>query len=214
MTRYKLLTVTTPAASTDLITLADVREELAIIDTTSDAWLAKVITRASELAAHYCDRDLVVQSYKEEVLVGSPACAAPGGADRLILSRWPVVGAMTITEDNADSPLVDGTDFRVMVESGLVLRISSDGRPVRWHLPLVAEYDAGYSPVPADLQEAVLDLVKMRWYARARDPQLKSEDVYEVYKAEYWFGTGPGGPAEMPAYIAAKLDRYRVPSLA
>ncbi len=114
------------------------------------------------------------------------------------------------------TPLIAGVDFMLDSSLGQIERLSN-GRSVRaWpDQPIVVEYRAGFDPIPADLYEAVIRLVKMRWFARSRDPLIRSENVVGVYEAQYFFGTGPGGPADMPNDIAALLDReYRVPVIA
>jgi hypothetical protein len=213
----RILTVSAPASSADLVTLADVKLELGITSVADDAWLASVITRASSAAAVYCCRDFVVQTYSEQVFPDTEPFPwqVPDDFSVLQLSRWPIVGAVTVTELGATAALVQDTDFLIVADVGQILRRDEDGKLSTWcSTPLIVEYQAGYAIIPADLQDAVLEIVKGRWYARRRDPQLRQEQIDGVYSATYWFGTGPGGPADMPDYIAAKLDRYRVPVIA
>ena len=53
-------------------------------------------------------------------------------------------------------------------------------------------------------------MVKARYYARKRDPMIRQESAPAAWEAAYWFGTGPGGPGDLPVDVAAKLDRFRV----
>ncbi|MGH8598293.1 MAG: hypothetical protein ACREXT_16700, partial [Gammaproteobacteria bacterium] len=110
-------------------------------------------------------------------------------------------------------PLAEGVDFIVDRTSGQLSRLSFDGYARAWSaLPLIVQYQAGFPKIDAKLQEAVIRLVKTRWFARSRDPMLREENVQGIYSAAYWFGTGPGGPADMPTDIGTMLERsYRVP---
>jgi hypothetical protein len=210
-------TVTTPAGSTDLVSLADVKLELGITGTADDAWLAKVISRASATVGNYCNRILAVQSYRDDIFLDQDRAAAwstPGFSKELQLALWPLVGAVTVTEDGSLAPLVQGTDFVAEIETGLLFRLTTESAIGRWRLPLVATYQAGFAAIPADVQDAVLDMVKGRYYARSRDPNLRQESVDGVWSGSYWLGTGMGGEDDMSAYATGKLARYRVPVVA
>lgn len=113
-------------------------------------------------------------------------------------------------------PLADGIDFATDQTDGKVIRLSSGLTPIAWlRPPIVAQYQAGFASIPADLQEAAIRMVKMRWFGRNRDPLVRQDNVEGVYSATYWFGTGPGGEPDFPADIGAMLERnYRVPVIA
>jgi hypothetical protein len=132
-----------------------------------------------------------------------------------------VIGAplpsYTLVVERAREPraLVEGRDFQAEHSTAQLTRLLMDGYAGRWSgVPLIIAYRAGFKDIPEDVQDACIQLVKSRWYARARDPNVKTENVAGVYSAEYWFGTGPGGPADMPSYVADKLARFRVPVIA
>lgn len=110
------------------------------------------------------------------------------------------------------TPLAEGVDFLVGYGLGQVTRLFSiDGQPKAFSLPITAIYGAGFSTIPDDLQDAVILMVKGRYYARTRDPMIRSQNVTGVYEAAYFFATGPGGQGDLPVDVMAKLDRYRVP---
>lgn len=91
----------------------------------------------------------------------------------------------------------------------------TDETPRRWSgIPILVQYQAGYSDIPDDLQDAALQLVKAKWFARTRDPKLRSENVVGAYEAQYWFANGPGSEGEFPPDVQAVIDRYRVPTIA
>ena len=109
------------------------------------------------------------------------------------------------------TPLCEGSDFIANGPLGQLTRLFSiDRQPKPWQLPVLAIYQAPYSEIPDDVQDAVLLLVKARYYARKRDPMIRQENAAGIAEFTYWFGTGPGGPGDLPVDVAAKLDRYRV----
>lgn len=326
----------------DLVALADVKLELNITAGTDDAWLAKVITRASRAIARYTNRTFPVQTYQDQFwalrdpfpwqlpsgffplqlsawpiasppsLAGTPPPLAPGlsavsggalaaatyyvratyvtpagetaasiesrlavaannllqvaapGADlQSLATGWnvyigtksfgeilqnatpisvntaftlPASGLLTagnaappyilVVENNplAPVPLAEGIDFESDYDSGpqphsvgwLTRLFPLDASPRRWSaLPILVVYQAGYAAnaIPDDLQDACIRLVKADWFARLRDPRLRSENVEGVYSTQYWFATGPGGGA-FPPDVAEMLDFYRVPVIA
>jgi hypothetical protein len=113
------------------------------------------------------------------------------------------------------TPLAEGVDFTVDARLGQIDRLCAvAGRLRAWSRPATIVYSAGYAAIPDDLQEAVILLAKTRWFARARDPMVRSENVSGVYEAAYWLGTGIGGQGDLPIDVAEKLERYRVKAMA
>ena len=75
-------------------------------------------------------------------------------------------------------------------------------------------FSAGYGVIPFDVQKAMVDLLKGMLAARNRDPMLRSENIEEVYEAQYFFGAGPGSSDGLPQSITGPLDKYRMPVIA
>jgi hypothetical protein len=316
----------------DLIDLASVKLELQITETADDAWLASVITRASQKASNYCNRVFQPQLWQDQIwpdrdsypwqlpprlrplqlsqfpLLSTPSpcgtapplapglAVAAGGAlaaatyyarisyvtaagetaasqetaltlaaDQLLVvaapkadnfqtaTGWNVyVGAASYgeTKQNAapiamgtswtlptsglitgaavpnyllvvenaplfPTPLCEGSDFLANPTLGqLTRRFAIDEQPKSWGLPVVAIYRAQYAAIPSDIQDAMILLVKARWFGRMRDPMIRSQNAEGIYEATYWFATGPGGPGDLPVDVASILDRYRVPVVA
>lgn len=124
------------------------------------------------------------------------------------------VPALVAVIENA-VPLCEGVDFRVDYRFGQVIRLDGNLYPKRWPLwALSVQYPAGFAAIPADLADATIRMVKGRWFARQRDPQLRGESAVGIYDAQYWFGAGPGSSGGLPPDIAAILDGYRTPVLA
>jgi hypothetical protein len=113
-------------------------------------------------------------------------------------------------------PLAEGPDFIVRHDvAHLDRRHRISGTLRSWSsVPIVIEYQGGFASIPNDVQDAAIQLVKARWFARKRDPNVRSENIEGVYQADYWYGTGPGGPGDLPNFVAERLGRYRVPVIA
>ncbi|MEI9917080.1 MAG: hypothetical protein WDN29_16255 [Methylovirgula sp.] len=115
-----------------------------------------------------------------------------------------------------ERPMAEGVDFLVDHKEGQLIRVHHQSRHARSFstVPLIIQYRGGFAEIPRPVRLSAIELVKFRWFARKRDPGVRSENVEGVYQADYWFGTGPSGPADMPSSVADRLDRYRVPVVA
>ena len=316
----------------DLIALADLKLELNVATTTDDAYMAKLITRASRAAHNYCNRTFVPATWVEQVWPAADAYPwqLPPGLTTLQLQQWPLttspspagtspppapalasvavsgaaaarvyvrltyvtaqgetaaspevsfncaanfgvtvpapgpdplnlatgynvyaatssfgetlqngspipVGSawtqtaalnttgakppnyVSVVENSSltPRPLAEGLDFLVDAGRGVLTRLYSLGaQPKPWALPVTVVYSAGYATIPDDLQEAVILLAKMRWFARTRDSALKSETIPGVYSASYLAGAALGDAGDMPAEVVGKLANYRTPVVA
>ncbi len=105
-------------------------------------------------------------------------------------------------------------DFIADPVTGQLTRFFVDGMPKKWPaFPLTIIYPAGYDPIPGDIQEAALLLIKMRYFGKTRDPLLRSDTV-DVLSESFFGGSGPGSSSDLPVDVAGLLDRYRVPVIA
>jgi hypothetical protein len=118
-------------------------------------------------------------------------------------------------------PLAEGIDFATDYDAGTPSRSKgwltrfffADQSPRHWQLPVYLLYQAGFPAIPEDLQNIVIEYIKALWFARTRDPQLRSENVAGVWEAQYWFGSGPGSESGLPRQVKLQLEElgYRVP---
>jgi hypothetical protein len=220
-------TVVTPASPAfqgqqpyDLVDLPTVKSELNLTDTSKDALLLRWITQASAAGARFCNRVFPVETVQDQVFPPRDYYPAPtviGGAKPLQLSRWPITASPTVTENGV--ALVENTDFMVKYDVGQLLRLDINGWPKRWPaLPTVVQFSAGYQitdPEFADIFDAVIRMVKARYFAQMRDPALRSENVAGAYEAQYWFASGPGAAVgNLTPDVEALLENYRVPTMA
>jgi hypothetical protein len=217
-------TVVTAATATfagqqpyDLVGLRAIKAELEYADSDKDDLLKRWITQASAAAARFCNRVFPIETVQDQIFPPRDYFPVPvviGGVIPLQLSRWPVSASPTVTENGIT--LVEDTDFIVKYDVGQLLRLDVNGWPKRWPaLPTVVQYPAGYQltdPEFADVADAVIRMVKARFFAQLRDPALRSENITGAYEATYWFASGPGAAiGNLTPDVQALLEKYRVP---
>jgi hypothetical protein len=216
----RVTVVTTPASSYDLTDLATVRDELKIInDTSDDAFLSRAITQASTAIANYCNRVFPVETL-QDTFYPDPIYPAQGPlvGDSLQLARWPLAAVTSVTVQHWDSTtvtLTEGVDFiQDAAVGGLVRLRAGTGFPcVWWRAVTTVVYQAGYPTIPADLVAAVLSVVTQRFQERGRDPFLKSQEQPGMGMQTYWIGARPGYQGAFSDETLRMLDTYRVPGI-
>lgn len=136
----------------------------------------------------------------------------------LAIENIPNVGLSVNTSTGiVPTTLIEGVDFEADRKKGQLTRLFNDGYPKNWTaLPIIIQYWAGYTQtglqqdIP-ELQDACVRLVKGAYFARERDPRLRSENVAGAYEAQYWFANGPGSEGNFPPDVQNLLDDHRVP---
>jgi hypothetical protein len=209
-----ITTVVTPATSYDLVTLPIVKQELGINDTSSDKQLKRYISGASAAAAQYCNRVFPVETVLDEFWPPRDfRSRLSTGIEPLQLSRFPIVAnSVSAVIENAVT-LVDRTDFRIDYTHGQLTRLNTETIPFPRHWPALAisaQYSAGFSPIPDDITDAVIRMIRNRFFARDRDPTLMNENIPGVYEARWWIATGKDA-GNMTPDVTDLLDNYRVP---
>jgi len=213
----RVSTVTAAAASYLLADLAGVKTRLAITGTGSDQVLTRFIADASAAAIRFMNNRIALETLTDRIWPWRDSWlgALRDSLPVLQLSRWPIVSVTSVTETvgGAAVTLTQDVDFLIDPDPGHLIRLNSCGAPRAWSASAVAVvYTAGYATIPSDIQEAVSEMVKARFFAQSRDPLVRSENVEGVMQTSYWSGAGPGADTDMPPAIQAKLERYR-PSL-
>lgn len=209
-----ITTVVTPPTAAALTTLASVKAELSITDSSQDTLLTSYIGSASAAISQFCNRAFGVSTIKDEAWPDREPYSFqfPGSLSSIQLSNWPVVAITTLTE-NGDA-LVDGADYRVDKATGTLYRLDGLGYVKPWLAwPIVATYNAGFATIPADIDDAAVRMVKARYLARGRDPFMKQENIPGVREVTYWVATGTDA-GNMPPDVADILENYRQPVIA
>jgi hypothetical protein len=218
---FKRTTVVTTAATAlsgaspfDLTTVAVLTGEPWFQQTLNPIWLQRVLTACSISIANYCNRIFAQQTYTDTFFPqrDPPISVTIGGVDPLQLAYFPMTSGSSVVTENGVA-LVLGTDYLEDPELGQLTRLDVNGWPMRWpKLGLVVQYQAGYTmaAIPPDLADAAIEFVKWRYYSATRDPSLKSQEIPGDISQSFLYGTGPGGPDDIPAVVSGKIDRYRI----
>lgn len=203
-----MIEVLEPATDRRLTTLAAVKEELRIADSSNDILIQNLIDQASAYVEHYCNRTFALQKYKETV-------AAHGGL-YLALSMRPVIDVESVKENGQ---LI--TDYVLETpDSGLLYRKAGWGwNPmlnwvITWQpLPNAdiqtyeVVYTAGYilpngtgRTLPYDIERACIEIIK-GWYVDIEaGRRIQSESIGD-YSVTY--------ARDMPTDILRTLDGWR-----
>ena len=194
-----MLEILSPAATSDLTTLAIAKRELGVADATHDARIADLIREASDLVAPWCNR----AGFGRETLRQTERLASP--ADALVLQRDLGVAVTTVTEDGL---ALSAADYERV---GVLLYRLRDGVRVAWTArTVVIEYQAGFvlpDEAPPALERACLDLLAGLWHGQGRDPAVRNETTEGVGAVGYF----EHRPGTLPLAVdrLAALERYR-----
>lgn len=209
---YRLHRVIRPAMSMNLIKLDRAKDVLGIPagDTSQDGMLGRQIASVSAAINTYCDRIFVRQGYRDTFRSVYSWC---GYGRALMLRRNPIcvdeedVPIVIVTEDN-----LAHTDFEVDIGTGALYRLDTYGAPHGWGASLVVvEYDAGFDPIPDDVQAACTEWVAARWSARGRDPTVRSQTIPDVIAETYTTSADSSGSvASIPGGARDLLAGYIV----
>ena len=162
-------------------------------ETKYDAYLERLINSASQQIERYCNRRFVPWNYVE-IFDGN-------SSDQQILSNFPV---LAINEVCVDSSRVFGEDTIVtnysLVDGNVLQRIGSSWGSSQQSVRV--SYTAGFEEIPADLEDACIMLVEIRYRLKndrrlGRESQSKAgEDITFV--------------AGWPTEVTTILDEYKI----
>lgn len=178
-----MLTVIASTEHRRLTTLARVKAELGITGGGDDAYLETLIDEVSAAIASWCRRTFARETVRQVFHV-------EGRAECLALARWPRIEIYAISiGDTSYTPAEFEAD-----EAGLLYRLDASGNHRDWSRGRVTiEYSGGYvlpgdedRDLPEDIERAALMLVRSDWFARERDPSLRSEAVEGLGGATYF----------------------------
>lgn len=208
-----LVTVTTPAEVTALVTLDRVKAELGITTTAyDDLLIAKIAEASGDIEAHVgyrLARETVTETFWS---IEEPA-------EYVLLDRTPVASIDSVTLDDEAQ---ETAAWRLNPRTGALYALDGSGFPWRWISAesMAVAYSGGYllpgqsgRDLPAPLEGAAADLVGMFWQARGRDPSLRAETVDGVGRLEYWVGT-VGREGSLPPLVMQKISPFVRPRIA
>lgn len=205
------LTVTTPANSLLLCSVADVMDELGCSSDDDQSTLVKLCQQASEAITAYCGRQFAKQTYQESV--------AGYGDVHLLLSVYPIISVSQILCSGAaitDYTIQDPDGGMLYRESGWqwttqwVGRISPKPWPQSEEAIFVVDYVAGYDlpdellpTLPGDIERAAIVTVKDWFVNRKRNKRIKSIKAADIT-------TQFNDESALPATAVRLLSTYRV----
>lgn len=205
-----MLTVITPAPTYDLTVLATVKERLGITDGTQDTILGHLISAASDKAATYCNRVFAQETVQETIRLHRK-----GGRfwhpESIKLKRFPIASFVSIVDGT--TTLVSSVDYEFDAIRGLLYRLDGSDNRCHWLGPkIVIQYVGGYAvmdSLPYPIEEAVIEIIKLTWYGKQRDPMLRSEGEPGIGQQQFWVGSSPGQIGPLPPAISGILDQFR-----
>jgi len=136
-----------------LTSLTKVKEFLRITDNNDDTLLTNLISRVEKEVKEYCQRDFEATDYTEYY--------DGDGTDTLLVDNYPINSVSELYDDpdrdfGADT-LIDPSDYVIYSEEGKVVLDGSVFSKGKKNIKIV--YNAGYTTIPADLEQAVIKLV-------------------------------------------------------
>lgn len=204
-----VLTVITPA-SQDLVTLAELRDELGNPPAADDAHLRRVISRVSAAIGSYCGRVFVRETVSEAFVFQDHLGHRGHGYNghhtpSITLRRYPIGSVDTITRDG--TALVLGKDYDIDAERGQLVHLSGGYHMPWFYRTLIVQYTGGYpaNAIPPDLADAALLLATARYASRGRDPAMRQYSVPGVLEEQFWVNT----TNNLPPDIVSLLSPYR-----
>jgi hypothetical protein len=212
------ITVSSAATARALVPLSVVKGEIGITGTASDTKLARWIAEETGRICQHCGvavDQLGRRTFAAETLVVTyDAAEIDARCDRkapLILPwRIPVTAVGSVVADG--TTLEDG-EYEAEPMAALLHRLDGDGNRTSWSavrtvVTLTAGWDLDAEEHPEPLRRACLELVRARWLAGNRDPNLKVSDVPGVLRQEFWVDPTSPDADGLPSEIAAMVHPY------
>lgn len=184
-----IFSVTDPADSLSLLTIAELRAAAGVKDGSRDAELTRLGDGLSTAIARFCN--LVDDGINPPTLL-SETCTEMfrwQDGEAIRLARRPVTEIVGVT---LDGNAVDAADYEIAGTAWL--RHLTNDAISDWPAgKITVVYKAGYEVVPPDVKLAASKLATALSAETARDPNLKREEVTGVMLREFWVG-----PADDP----------------
>lgn len=139
----------------DLTTLDNVKQYLALAVTTDDAFLTRLIASASAWVRSFLNRDILSQTYTETI--------DGTGTPRIVVGNYPVTAISSIVISGGDTLTASALSF----DQNTITRTDGGEFPFG-QSNIVVNYTAGFATTPMDLEEAVIEIVALRYRERAR----------------------------------------------
>lgn len=150
-----------------LATLAEYRQYVAVAQA-DEALVTRLLAAASAWFEKQVDRKIASATYTDELHSGD-------GSQEIVPCQYPVTSVTTVTIDGEEIPKAIGTAYGwVLMDSVIYLRgyRADEGRG-----NIAITYVAGFSAVPEDIKQAVIETAAERFEYRNRIGQKTSISV-------------------------------------
>jgi hypothetical protein len=185
-------------AQGDLVLIADVKAYLGgDLQSNDDGVLARLITAASAFFTTACARPILQQTYSE-LYDGA-------GSRRLHLRNAPVIALASLTIDGIAIPPAPSFGQAGWVLNGSVISLNAHWFS-RGSANVAVTYTAGYATPPADVAEAVMELVGLRYRGKDRLGKV-SESMGGIATTSYV-------QRDVSPFVASVIARYQRSNLA
>ena len=187
-----------------LVSLADVKEALGILDNSQDSYLTNLINRATDIIEKYCNgRRFKETTYTNETYDGN-------GSQFLNLKHYPISAITSLqwrsgdfSSNNWDS--IDSSMYTYLDIEGEIYYTGVFSRGIRNYR---VSYTAGYSTIPNDLQQACITLISYL-KNQTKTSGMKSESL-----GEYSYTKDDDVQATISKLgLDEILNAYRIPAL-
>lgn len=189
-------------ATTDLVTLAEVKTQLNITVSDHDTRLAALITNTSARILAYLQTAIVHETVTEKHF---------GGKKRIYLKKYPYVSDIAIID--GDGNTVPSTDYLIIAEEGILQHVGlwptaeeSDGKIGRWSITFKAGLAAATASVQGDIKDACHLWISKR-FSRP-DPSITSKSVGDMSLSYAILGESADGAPGVPPDVAQLLAPY------
>lgn len=149
-------------AAIDLTTLANVKEYIGVTSGNDDKLLTRMITALSAYVQSWLSRNFALQAYVETF----------NGLDntRMILNNYPIVSVASVMINGvavpaASLPALSGWTGYVWTSTQLALQGYTFSRG---YSNVIVSYTAGFSVTPPDIEQAVIEVIALRYKERDR----------------------------------------------
>lgn len=192
-----MFSVTTINADRTLLTIDELRAAAGVADGSRDAALQTLGNRVAASIARACrvaQDGVTPPTLRLEAV--SDTLRFTADQPYLFLSRRPIVGTPTVTEN--DEALV-AADVEIAAAAGMLRRLSGDSYTCWPSGKIVIAYSAGYETVPDDLKFAAVKYVQAEVRGDGRDPMLRRKVTEGVSEYEWW--VDPTKESVIPAEV-------------
>lgn len=181
-------------AATDLTTLAKVKTQFEIRNSTDDELLGRLITAASAFIGNYTGRGNLVSSAATEYYDGT-------GTAVLMLRRYPITAVASLKVEGLTVPAAGAYPASGFVFDSQTLALRGYAFP-KGVQNVEVTYTAGYAQaaLPADLEQACIDLVGFK-YKNRQHPDETSKTLAG--------NTTSYIQDELPKNLRLMLDNFR-----